>query len=137
MTNPLVRKIVASVAGIIIAGIVVGLVEMLGHMVFPPPDGIDVTDPADQARMMEVIPTGAKVAVIVAWFLGSLAGAWAAIRIAGNAVPGWIVAVVMIALSLVTTQMFPHPFWMVLSALALPIVAVLVAKRMLAARLTS
>lgn len=137
MNNPLVRKILATVAGIVVAGIVVGLVEMLGHAIFPPPEGVDITQPTDQAQIMDLIPMGAKVFVIVAWFIGSLAGAWTAIRIAGSVVPGWLVALAMVVLSIITTQMFPHPTWMVVSALVLPLVAMIVAKHLLAARLTS
>ncbi len=135
MNNPTVRNIVAIMAGLIVAVVVVGLAEGAGHLIFPPPEGLDATDPTDQARLMEVIPMGAKIAVVAAWFLGALAGAWTAIRIAGRAMSGWIVGLVMVALSAWTTQMFPHPLWMTVSAFVLPLVAVLVAKRLLAAHL--
>ena len=135
MDNPMVRNIVAVVVGVVLAGILVALVEGAGHILYPPPEGLDVTDPADQARLMEVIPTGAKIAVVVAWFLGALAGAWTAMRIAGSVMPGWIVGLVMVALSVFTTQMFPHPLWMMVSAYVLPLVAVLVAKQLQGGRL--
>ena len=54
-----------------------------------------------------------------------------------DAMPGWIVGLVLVALSLFTTQMFPHPLWMMIAAVVLPLVAVLVAKKLVARRLTA
>lgn len=129
MANPWVKRIVGIVAGVIAAGVVVALVEGLGHMVFPPPPGLDVTKPEDQARLMEVIPLAAKIAVVAAWFLGALAGAWVVLRLSGYRPAAWVVAGVMVALSLITTQMFPHPLWMVVAAIALPLLAAWLALR--------
>lgn len=135
MDNSALRTALASVAGIIVAAIVVFAVEGLGHALFPPPAGLDLADPQDQARLIAAMPGQAKVMVVVAWFLGSLAGAAAAMAIAHKALAGWIVAAVMVALSVWTTQMFPHPAWMVVSAVVLPLAAAWLARRLLAARL--
>ena len=120
MQNLWIKRIGGTVAGVIASMAVVGVVEMLGHMVFPPPAGLDLNNPADQARLMELMPLGAKFAVVLAWFLGALAGAWAALRLSGWTTGVWIVAGLMVALSVVTTQMFPHPLWMIAAALLLP-----------------
>ena len=136
MQNPLVRGVVATLAGLVVAMLVVGVVEMAGHALFPPPEGLDVTKPEDQARLMEVIPLGAKVAVVVAWFLGALAGSAVAAFIARTIRPGWVVTGVLVLAGMYTTQMFPHPWWMVACAVVLPIIGKLVADRLLVARLT-
>lgn len=123
MSNPWVRNILAAIGGIIIAGVVVGLVEAVGHMIFPPPEGLDVTNPEDQARLMEVIPLPAKIAVVVAWFAGALAGIATARKLAMDNWPAFVPLVFMIAASVWTTTLFPHPIWMVAAALILPIIA--------------
>lgn len=120
MASPVIRRVAGVIAGVVAAGAVVAVVESIGHMMFPPPPGIDLANPADQARLMSVIPLGAKLAVVAAWFLGALAGCWAALRVAQWGLAVWLVAGVMTILSVLTTQMFPHPLWMVLAALALP-----------------
>ena len=51
--------------------------------------------------------------------------------------PAWLVAVAIGAMGLWTTQMFPHPDWMLASAVVLPLVAVLVAKRLMVRRLAT
>ena len=137
MKNPVVSRIVGVIAGLVVAMLVVMAAEGAGHAMFPPPEGLDITRPEDQAQLMELIPLGAKIAVVVAWFLGALAGAATAIAIARHILPGWIVGLVMVALSLVTTQMFPHPMWMIAAAVILPIAGVLAAKRLVTSRLTT
>ena len=137
MKNPVVSRIVGVIAGLVVAMLVVMAAEGAGHAMFPPPEGLDITRPEDQAQLMELIPLGAKIAVVVAWFLGALAGAATAIAIARHILPGWIVGLVMVALSLVTTQMFPHPVWMIGAAVILPIAGVLAAKQLVSSRLTT
>lgn len=136
MNNPIIKAIVAVVAGILVAALVVFLFEALGHMLYPPPPGLDVSKTEDQARMMEVIPLGAKIAVIIAWFFGALAGSLTAARIGGASRYAWVVGAVMVALSLVTTMMFPHPVWMVVAAVALPLIASALAIRLARPRVT-
>ena len=131
MDNPTVKNIVAAIVGIIVAVLVVGLVEMAGHMLFPPPEGLDVTKPEDQARLMEVIPLGAKVAVMVAWFVGAFAGVFTARRIGATSWPSWLVTALMIAASVYTTTLFPHPVWMTAGAVLLPLAALMLAGRMI------
>ena len=135
MNNPIVKAILAAIAGVLTAGIVVGVVEAIGHMIFPPPEGLDISNPEDAARIMQVIPLGAKIAVVVAWLTGALAGSLVAGWIARSTKPGWVVAAFMVLASGVTTMMFPHPIWMIIAAVVLPIVAKLAADRMIALRL--
>jgi hypothetical protein len=134
MPNATVRIALAIAAGLVAALLVVAVFEAAGHALFPPPAGLDLTRPADQARLMEVMPVEAKIAVVAAWFLGSLAGACTAIAISRRTLPGWIVGLTLVGLSLWTTQLLPHPAWMVVSAVVLPMVGVVLAKGLLAAR---
>ena len=135
MNNPVVRSAAAVFGGLLVAVLTVAVVEMAGHMMFPPPPGLDASDPVEQARLIESIPKAALAFVVGAWFLGSLAGTCVAILIGGRILPAWTVALTIAALGLWTTQMFPHPPGMVAAALVLPLIAVLVAKHLMAARL--
>lgn len=130
MENPIVRGIVAVVAGLVAAFAVVFVCEALGHMLYPPPPGLDISNPDDQKRMMEVIPTGAKVAVVIAWFLGTLAGSLVAVKIGRRPLYAWVIAGITILLSIVTTMMFPHPVWMIVAAVVLPVLAAVLAIRL-------
>lgn len=135
MANPAVRSLLAVLAGLVVAMIVIAGVEAVGHAIYPPPADIDITRAEGQARLMELMPLEAKLVVVLAWFFGSLAGAAAAIATARRVLPAWIVAVAIAGLGLWTTQMFPHPDWMLASAVVLPLIAVLVAKRLMIRRI--
>jgi len=113
----MLRTILATIAGILIGGIIIGIVESIGHMIYPPPEGVDMKDPEQIKTIMHTIPFGAKFAVLVAWFLGILGGGIAAVLISGRkAMPALIVAVVLLALAVVTMVMIPHPVWMMIGA---------------------
>lgn len=131
------RQILAMVAGIVVGGMVIGLTEALGHALFPLPAGFDASNPRDLERLWDVMAVPSKAMVVAAWFAGPLAGACAAIAIARRILPAWIVGVAIAGLGLWTTRMFPHPDWMLASAVVLPLVAVLVAKRLMTGRLAT
>ena len=134
MENPTVRGVIATLIGILVAGLVVALAEGAGHVIYPTPEGIDITKPEDQLRLMEIIPFGAKVAVVIAWFLGALAGTCTARKIATVKWPAWIVTALMVAASIGTTAMFPHPTWMIACAVGLPLLALWIAGRLVPLR---
>ena len=68
------RIILGCVAGIVAAFMTVFVIEGAGHMLFPPPVGIDLKNPADLARLMDVVPFGAKLAVVIGWIVGAFIG---------------------------------------------------------------
>lgn len=117
----MIRLVVGVVLGLLVGMLVTGLVEGMGHTIFPPPAGVDLTDPAQLSTVMEKVPLEAKAAVLLAWFLGVLAGASTANLIAGRrALAGRIVALVLLAFAAWTLATIPHPVWfMIATPLAL------------------
>lgn len=130
MSRPIVRDALAIIAGLVIAILTVSVVQTISHQIYPPPAGLDINNPADQAKIMESISTGALVAVFVSWTVGSLAGAWTAMKISGNVRFGWIIGLFIAAMSVWTTMMFPHPMWMRIAAVVMPLVGVLLARQL-------
>ena len=124
------RIVLGIVAGIVIAVACVFVVESVGHTVFPPPPGLDASNPRDIERMIAVIPAGALVFVVAAWFIGALAGAITANMVGRSAVAGWVVALLVIAGGIATMVMIPHPAWMWAAGIALPLAAALIAARL-------
>jgi hypothetical protein len=122
------------VAGLVVAFLCVFAVEWVGHSLYPPPAGLDASDPADQARLMAAMPAAAKATVLLAWFGGALAGAWTADRIAGRGLAGWVVALLVIAAGVATMLVIPHPAWMWSGGIALPLLAAWIADRLSARR---
>ena len=124
------RILLGVLVGAVLAGLCVFAVEAAGHMIFPLPPGLDPRNPDDQARLMAVMPPAALAFVLLAWFLGALAGAWAANRIAGRALAGWIVAGLLMAAAVATMIMIPHPAWMWAGGLLLPLAGAWLAQRL-------
>jgi hypothetical protein len=126
----IMRMAMGIVAGIVVAFLCVFAIELVCHSLYPPPAGLDMSDPADQARLMEAMPNAAKAIVLVGWFVGALAGAWTANRIAGRSLAGWVVALLVVVAGVATMIMIPHPAWMWAGGIALPLAAAWIAERM-------
>lgn len=107
------KNIAAGVAGVVIAGILVWLVEMLGHSIYPPPPGLDFADAEAMRTYVATLPVGAFLFVGGAWFIATLCGTFVACKI-GTAKP-LTFAVVVGGLMLIATAanlvMIPHPVW--------------------------
>ena len=124
------RLVLGVIAGFVVAILCVLAIEALGHSLYPPPAGIDATDPADQKRLMAVMPDAAKAFVIAGWFLGALLGGLVANKVARRALAGWIVAALIVAGGAYSMVAFPHPMWMIVGGVLLPLVAAWLAQRL-------
>lgn len=116
------RKFLGIVAGLAALIATVWIVEAIGHSVWPPPPGTNMSDPAQLATLLDKIPLAAKLAVVLGWLLGAMAGAWAAHAISRWAPASWIVVGIGIAFGVMTLFMIPHPLWMQISAVVVPLI---------------
>ena len=66
------RIVLATFVGIIVAFTTIGLMEVLGHKLFPLPFDIDPENPQDLQDKMHLVPVGAFIAVIVAHVLAMI-----------------------------------------------------------------
>ncbi|MEO6104089.1 MAG: hypothetical protein ABIP44_10680 [Pseudoxanthomonas sp.] len=76
--------------------------------------------------------TGAKAWLVSAWSLGSFIGAWVAARIshAHRRAAALTVAVFIVAGTLMNAMLIPHPLWMNLLGILLPVPLALLAARL-------
>jgi hypothetical protein len=73
------RMILAVLAGVIAGGIVTGVLEALGHMAMPLPEGLIPEDLNDREALnaaLAQVPDANRVAVIAAWAGGALMAGW-------------------------------------------------------------
>ena len=113
----MLRTILGVVLGAIVGVIVIGVSDGAGHTLFPPPPGVNLTDPAQLSTVMSKIPFPAKIAVLLAWIFGTLAGASTADIVAGRrAWAGRIVTLVILALAVFNMTTIPHPAWFMVAA---------------------
>lgn len=112
----MLRILLALVVGVLVAFTVVAVGEAVGHWIYPPPPGTDLSDPEALKTLMATLPTQAIAAVLVAWaaasFLGgAVAGAIARRRWAALAIGG-----VILAVGAATMVMIPHPLWFMIGS---------------------
>jgi hypothetical protein len=95
-------------------------VEALGQKVYPPPPGLDPSDPESIRAAMQDIPAGALVFVLLAWTVGSAAGGWVAARLAPRrpVLHGMIIGALLLAGGLANLVMIPHPLWFTIVGVA-------------------
>lgn len=116
--------ILRSVAGVffgacVATGIII-LVEQVSGRMYPPPPGLDPGDRVAMTTFMTSLPTGAFLMILVAWGLGTFAGAWVCGRTAGRAKPahGLALATLLAFAGMTNMLVIPHPIWMWPSAFA-------------------
>jgi hypothetical protein len=123
------RTILGAVAGLVVAFVTIMLVEMAGHVVYPPPPGIDPGNTADMARLIGMLPPGALLFVVAAWAIGAFDGGFVAALIAGGNRPriAALVPALMVVAGVVAmiVAMPAHPLWMSVAGLLLPVPAAL------------
>lgn len=115
------RKFLGVIAGVVALGLVVWVVEAISHTIWPMPVGINPKDPAQLAKVINLMPLAAKIAVVVAWFLGAVVGAWVGAKVAQWPTAGWIVVAIGICFGVMTRFMIPHPMWMQVAAVLAPL----------------
>ena len=123
------RTILGAVVGLVVAVITIMLVEFAGHQVYPPPEGLNPMVTEDMAKIMQTLPFGAMLFVVVAWVIGAFDGGFVAALIARKGYPraAAIVPALMVMAGVVAMiiQMPAHPKWMSVAGMLLPIPAAL------------
>lgn len=114
----MLRTILGVVLGLIVGLLVILAVEGVGHTLFPPDAGVNLTDPSQMSRVMAHVPQEAKVMILLAWTLGLLSGAAAANLVAGRrALAGRITSLVLLAFGLWTMVVTHYPLWLTVGSL--------------------
>lgn len=109
----MLRNILATIVGFIVASSTVYLFEnVLGQSFFPLPEGANPMDLEWLKNNMASIPTGAKIFVIIAHFIGPIAGMFVAGLISKTSmIPAYIVGGIMLLATFFNLIMLPKELW--------------------------
>ena len=114
----MIRKLAAAIVGIAVAMLIIRVVEMLGHFVYPPPADVEFGDPDEVRAFMATLPVGSILFVGAAWasgtFLGTLSGA-----LLSGAKPlpyAVVVGGIVLAGAITMLLIIPHPWWFTIAA---------------------
>ncbi|HEU4799843.1 MAG TPA: hypothetical protein VFS94_04370 [Gemmatimonadales bacterium] len=111
--NPVLRNILAVIAGVVIGSIVnMGLITISGKVI-PPPAGVDVTNMEALKAGMHLFQPRHFIFPFLAHALGTLVGAFLAARLAASRkmVMALIVGVCFLAAGISAVMMLPAPMW--------------------------
>ncbi len=124
------RLLLGNLAGLVVAVAVVFFGELIGHSIYPPPPGTDLSNPETLNTLIEKLPVGAIVAVLVAWAAGAFIGGAVAARITGRQSSAWIVGGAMLLAGIATMLNIPHPFWFQMASVPAALVPAFIAGRL-------
>ncbi len=108
------RNFLGLLAGLLSSFFVIMLVEMIGHAFYPPPEGIDYADLDTVKEYLPEIPIGALLFVILAYFIGSMAGGFVLGIIGGKNLGVWatVLGKLLLLAGLINLIRLPgHPIW--------------------------
>jgi hypothetical protein len=126
------RNFAAIVIGVITAFVTVMLIDKIGHLVYPPPAGLDFTNPDAIRPYLATLPIGAFLFILASWVIAAFVGTLAACYI-GTANPnlfGATVGGIILAKTIENFIAIPHPHWLSLATLAGIILSTLLAMRL-------
>lgn len=116
----MLRDVLAAITGIAVAIITVMLIQMLGHVVFPPPADLNMEDTEAMRTYVRSIPVAALLFVLASYLIAAFDGTLVACLI-GHARPAYfalVVAVLMLVGTVTNLIMIPHPAWFAVASVA-------------------
>jgi len=117
------RTIAGVVVGVVVAWLTIMLAEFASAPLHPVPAGLDMHDPTSVAAFVATLPVTALLLVLAGWVLGALIGGHVAARIARKPLPALAVGIVIVVGVIANAVMIPHPTWMTLAGVLLPVPA--------------
>ena len=117
------RTIAGVVVGVVVAWLTIMLAEFASAPLHPMPAGLDMHDPASVAAFVATLPASALLLVLSGWVLGALTGGYLAARIARKPRPALVIGIVIEIGVIANAVMIPHPLWMTIAGVLLPVPA--------------
>lgn len=132
------KNVLATIVGFIVASVTVYIFEsLIGHNLFPLPETIDPMDMESIKQNMHLIPTGAKVFVVIAHFMGIVCGMLVAALISKKSmVPSYIVGALMLLATAYNLIMLPKETWFLLADGILAIIGLFIGKKLAQSKMT-
>ena len=112
------RDAAAAIAGLVVTFALIAGIEFIGHNLYPPPEGLDFTDPDAMRPYIASLPIPALLFPMFAYFIGTFCGTLLACII-GTAKPvvfALIVGVLVLAGTIANLIWIPHPLWFTIFA---------------------
>ena len=118
----MLRKISAVIAGVLVVGVVVWVLQFVGSHLHPLPEGLDPTDPASEEAFrayLSTLPIASWILAFVSEILGATLGGLTAASIARDRKRWFASGIFALALlgSIMNWVSFSHPVWFIVGQL--------------------
>ncbi len=123
------RRIVAILTGVIIAGCAIEGAWYIAERWFPAPLSPDASINDMLAHFVTRMPLGGQALIAIGWLLAGLAGGFVALRISQWRPSGWIVLVFVLGVAAWDLSQLAHPWWLTGATILLPILGCWLAER--------
>ena len=124
------RKILGIIIGAVAALAIVAAIGWVSDQFYPPTLDIDIADEATLAAVIANKTMMDKLLWIAPWLFASFGGAWLALRISDWKWAGWVVSALILVIAVLGLFDLPHPLWMQVCAVVLPILGGWLAARL-------
>lgn len=107
------RKLAAVIVGLIVGGLVVGLIESIGHNVYP--SGLtEESNLEDFKHYVETAPVMALLFIPLAYLVGTFVGGFVTGKIAtqGESKLVYTSCAILFLFGIINMFQFPHPVWL-------------------------
>lgn len=113
------KNILSVIAGLITGFLVIMLIEFIGHKMYPLPPGFDLSlaDRETKGLLMEIMPSGAFMMLLLAYTLGSFSGGVVSSVISKKIRQPLIVGGALTLGGIANLIMIPHPVWFAIVSL--------------------
>jgi hypothetical protein len=131
----MLRVIGAVLLAAIVNFIVVFALEIPSAMLFPVPAGVNMDDPVMMKGFVAALPVGAKLMVLFAWAAGVAAGSSVAMLVSRRVRwTAWAAGAISLAGVVWSLIEIPHPLWMMVAGVVIPIAVAAVVSVLLSRR---
>lgn len=115
----MLRKILAVIGGYLLGSICIYLVQMLGHQIYPLPEGMDPYDADAFSKYVETAPFMAIFMVIIAYAIGMIVAGFASTKIAGDNKKMYaiICGIIYLVCTIINLVLIPSPIWFMVAAI--------------------
>jgi len=109
----MIRKILAVIAGIITGGISVGIVQKIGHSIYPMPEGMKGDDMEAMKNYVETAPFMSLFFVIISYAVAALVSGFVSTKIANDRkkIYAVICGIIFLIQSIYMMSILPTPVW--------------------------
>ncbi|MBL4705216.1 MAG: hypothetical protein JKY54_11895 [Flavobacteriales bacterium] len=118
------RITIGGIVGVVVTFIIIGVIEALSHVIYPPDPSVNWRDPIQFAANIDLVEIPAMIMVAFAHFVGIIGGNIVAKLITkGSKIPGYIIGGLILTGTIINLIWIPHPTWFAVT----DVIAVLIA----------